>query len=179
MCVGCPPITLGVVTPCLLTEKVHVLTLLQLLSSHYTHFARYYESGQRSIGLASEDEKVWSALVVYRLLDSLSLSLPHERLERSCVSCLAAVSRGMLPDTLLPSQCQLGSMYQSSAVGYDPRPACIEKVTVLKPEVRGFVEEYANYLHDCWVFEQVHLYMCVYIRTVCVCTYNYMFYMCL
>ena len=99
---------------------------------------------------------MWSALVVYRLLDTLSSSLPPERLEKSCVSCLQAVTCAILPNTHLPSRCQLSSMYQSSAVGYDPRPACIGRVTVLKPEVRQFVEEYASVLHDCWVFEQVH-----------------------
>ena len=128
---------------------------VQLLSSHFTYFARYYESGQRCFGLASEEEKVWSALVVYRLLDTLSNKLPHEKLERSCVACLQAVSCAIVPDTLLPSQCQLSTMCRSSAVGYDPRPACIAQVTMLRSEVKQFVNDFANFLHDCWVFEQV------------------------
>ena len=98
-----------------------------------------------------------SAMVVYRLLDTLATSLPPDRLERSCGVCLQAVSCAIAPDTLLPSQCQLGSLYQSSAMGYDPRPACTERVTVLKPEVKQFVQDYANVLHDIWIFEQVHM----------------------
>ena len=49
--------------------------ILQLLSSHYEYFARYYGSGmldRTCLGLASEEEKTCSALVVYRLLDTLS-----------------------------------------------------------------------------------------------------------
>ena len=132
---------------------------MQLLSSHFSHFARYYESGQRCFGLASEEEKVWSSLVVYRLLDTLSTHLPHclEKLERSCLSCLQAVICTISPDTLLPSQCQLSSMYQSSAVGYDPRPVSVSRVTLLKPDVNRFVREYASFVHDCWVFDQVHV----------------------
>ena len=133
---------------------------MQLLGSHFSHYARYYESGQRSLGQASEEEKVLSAMVVYRLLDTLATSLPPDRLERTCGVCLQAVSCAIAPGTLLPSQCQLGSLYQSSAMGYDPRPACIEKVTVLKPEVKLFVQDYANVLHDVWIFEQVYMYAC-------------------
>jgi hypothetical protein len=132
----------------------HTIMYMELLSSHYCHYARYYKSGQRSFGLASVEQRTWSALVIYCLLDTLSASLPHERLERSCVASLQAVSCAIPPDTLLPSQCQLGSMYQSSAVGYDPRPTCIERVSVLRPEVKQFVSEYASVLHDCWVIEQ-------------------------
>ena len=134
---------------------VMYVSFTQLLSSHFTHFARYYESGQRCFGLASEEEKVWSALVVYRLLETLASKLPHEKLERSCVACLQAVSCAIVPDTLLPSQCQLNTMYQSSAVGYDPRPAGISRVTILRSEVKQFVLNFANFLHDCWVFELV------------------------
>ena len=133
----------------------HISVSVQFLSSHYTYFARYYESGQRGVGLASEEEKVWSALVIYRLLDTLSIRLPHEKLERSCVACLQAVSCTIVPDALLPSQSQLSTMYQSSAVWYDPRPVSIARVTVLRPELKQFVVDYASFSHDCWVFEQV------------------------
>ena len=130
----------------------------QLLSSHYTYFARYYESGmlgQKNLGLASEEEKMWSALVVYRLLDTLSNRMPQEKLERSCVSCLQAVSCAIFPDTLLPPQRQLNSMCQSSSLGYEPHPADISRVTLLRPELKQFVHDFASYEHDCWVFDQV------------------------
>ena len=153
----CMSIRVAVNKPLLCMYLAHFFTrfFVQLLSSHFTYFARYYESGQRCFGLASEEEKVWSALVVYRLLDTLSNKLPHEKLERSCVACLQAVSCAIVPDTLLPSQCQLSTMCRSSAVGYDPRPACIARVTMLRSEVKQFVNDFANFLHDCWVFEQV------------------------
>ena len=132
------------------------LSLHQILTSHFSYYARYYESGQRCIGSASEEEKVWSALVVYRLLDTLSTNLPqHEKMERNCLACLQAITCTIAPDTLLPSQCQLSTMYQSSAVGYDPHPSCVTKVTILKPEVKQFVNDYASFVHDCWVFDQV------------------------
>jgi len=57
------------------TSRPFFLLILQLLSSHYEYFARYYGSGMLDrtfLGLASEEEKTCSALVVYRLLDTLS-----------------------------------------------------------------------------------------------------------
>ena len=131
---------------------------LQLLSAVYNYFARYYESGQRGLGQASEEEKMWSALVVYSLLDTLSTKHPHEKLERSCVACLQAVVCSIVPDTLLPVQDHLSTMYRSSSAGYDPQPASISRVAVLKPEVKQFVQDYARFSHDTWVFEQVNNY---------------------
>lgn len=48
---------------------------LQLLSSHYEHFSHYYQSDMldhTSLGLPSNDEKTYSALIVYRLIDTLA-----------------------------------------------------------------------------------------------------------
>ena len=110
---------------------------------------------------------MWSALVIYRLLDALSSKLPHEKLERSCVTCLQAVSCSIVPDTLLPPQSQLDTMYRSSATGYDPTPANISRVTIKNPDVKTFMLDFANFLHDCWIFEKVN-YSYMYIGT---CTY--------
>ena len=154
---SCPP-PLSSLPPSLPPSLPSLSPHAQLLSSHYTYFARYYESGmlgQKNLGLASEEEKMWSALVVYRLLDTLSNRMPQEKLERSCVSCLQAVSCAIFPDTLLPPQRQLNSMCQSSSLGYEPHPADISRVTLLRPELKQFVHDFASYEHDCWVFDQV------------------------
>ena len=48
---------------------------LQLLSAHYEHFSHYYQSDMldhTSLGLPTDDEKTYSALVVYRLTDTLA-----------------------------------------------------------------------------------------------------------
>ena len=54
-------------------HHVHVTRPLQLLAAHYEHYARYYEGGMLdgTVNLAAE-EKLCSALTVYRLLDSLA-----------------------------------------------------------------------------------------------------------
>ena len=55
-----------------ITCTLHV----QLLSAHYEHFVRYYQSSgvldKTSLGVPTEEEKTCSALVVYRLLNALS-----------------------------------------------------------------------------------------------------------
>ena len=117
---------------------------------------------------------MWSALVIYRLLDALSNKLPHEKLERSCVTCLQAVSCSIVPDTLLPPQSQLDTMYRSSATGYDPTPANISRVTIKNPDMKTFMIDFANFLHDCWIFEKVnysytYVHVCIYISAACSC----------
>ena len=54
-------------------HKPNVTRPLQLLAAHYEHYARYYEGGMLdgTVNLAAE-EKLCSALTVYRLLDSLA-----------------------------------------------------------------------------------------------------------
>ena len=48
----------------------------QLLAAHYEHFFRYYQScgvlDKTSLGVPSGEEKMCSALIVYRLLDALA-----------------------------------------------------------------------------------------------------------
>lgn len=55
---------------------------LQLLSAHYEHFSHYYHSDMldhTSLGLPSNDEKTNSALVVYRLIDTLAKNVSKKK----------------------------------------------------------------------------------------------------
>lgn len=55
---------------------------LQLLNAHYEHFSHYYQSDMldhTSLGLPSNDEKTYSTLVVYRLIDTLAKNVSHIR----------------------------------------------------------------------------------------------------
>lgn len=51
------------------------LFLCQLLSAHYEHFSRYYQSigslDKTSLGLPTEEEKISSAIFLYRLFHCL------------------------------------------------------------------------------------------------------------
>ena len=64
-------------------KKKKTFLHVQLLSSHYKHFSRYYQSigviDKTSLGVPSEEEKKYSALLVYRLLDSLKEVSYEER----------------------------------------------------------------------------------------------------
>jgi len=119
------------------------------------------------LGLASEEEKTCSALVVYRLLDTLSEKLPsNPSLLRSSTSCLRAVSSALGPDCLVPSRLLMASMYKSSTSTYEPRPVDTSHV-VLSPELTDFVRSFASFQHDCWTHEKVsvlkyRLYCCGY-----------------
>ncbi len=50
-------------------------SLVQFFTAHYTWYARYYQSGALNksyLGHADQDEKTAAALVVHRLMDTLS-----------------------------------------------------------------------------------------------------------
>lgn len=140
--------------------KPNSTVALQYMTAHYSHFNRYYSlsGGWDVLGSASEDEKVFIVIMLYRLVmalcDVVAKGTINSKLLKHAVDCMQALVDALSPECLVPYADKVMNVYETKWANYQPLPYDVSGIKI-DENMSSLSTIFAEHQHDTWVHDKM------------------------
>lgn len=164
VCVVLTPSVIQVLMPRFIVTipdlKPNSVVALQYMTAHFSHFNRYYSlSGGWDVhGSASEDEKLYIAIMLHRLVtalcDAVTKGTIESELLKHAVDCMQALVDSLSPEFVIPSSGKMMKIYETKWANYQPSPYDVSHVK-MDDNMISLAKAFAEHEHDMWVHNRI------------------------